>query len=83
MPRERPMRDEHLGILHPAAGNGAVGHDRHAVSAAGRDHLGLVEKGMDLDLVAGQRLVRDLERLLDQRDGEVGDPDVTSQPAGA
>src|SRR5215468_1920531 len=67
---------EHLVPVHAAAGHRAIGHDRHAVPPAGGDHLRLVDEGMHLDLVAHQRLLRELHGLLDQRDGEVRHADV-------
>ena len=58
LPCALPMRASTLSFFNAAAGDRAVGDDRHAVPAAGRDHLGLVEKRMHLDLVADQRLAR-------------------------
>ena len=47
---------EHLVALGAAARDRAIGDNRHAVLAAGRDHLVLIEKRMAFDLVADQRL---------------------------
>src|SRR6516165_1606832 len=75
LPCALPMRESTLSLFTPPRATG-LGHDRHAVPPAGGDHLRLVDEGMHLDLVAHQRLLRELHGLLDQRDGEVRHADV-------
>ena len=55
LPCALPMRVEHLVALDAAARDRTVGNDRHAMLAAGRDHLRLIEERMHLDLIADQR----------------------------
>src|SRR5262245_19084239 len=59
--------------------HGAIGHGRHAVPAAGRNHLRLVDERMHLDLIADHWLIRKLHGLFDQRDGEVRYADVAGK----
>ena len=58
----------------------AIGGDREAMLAAGRDDLGLVEKRMDFDLVVHQRLIRGLNGLIQHPAGEICHADVARQP---
>ena len=69
-----------LVISRAAARDRTIGDDRHAVLAAGGDHLRLVEKRMTFDLIANERLGRKPHRLLDELDGEIGHPDMARQP---
>src|SRR6516225_12007863 len=73
---------EHGVAFDTPARNRTIRHGRHALLAAGRDHLRLIEEWMHLDLVADEGLLRELYRLLDQRHGEIRYPDVAgkSQP---
>jgi hypothetical protein len=50
------------------------------MTGAGFLHLGLVEIGMILDLVADQRFRTYRHRRLDQGDGEIGHADMPRQP---
>ena len=70
---------EHLVVLHAAAGDRAVGHDRHAMRAAGGNDFRLVEEWMHLDLVADDRFVGEAHCLVDQRDGEVRHANMARQ----
>jgi len=70
---------QHIVAAGLTLGDRAVGGHRHAVLAAGRQHLRLIEIGMALDLIADQRLGGRFPRRLDQRDVEVGDADVPGQ----
>ena len=70
---------EHGVGLGVAAGDRAVSDDRHIMGPAGGGDLRLVEKRMHLDLVADQRLAREPDRFIDQRDREVGHADMAGQ----
>src|SRR3954447_26034529 len=59
-----------------AARQRTIGRHRKAMAAAGGEHLVLVEKRMDLDLVGHQGLARKLGRLFQQGGGEIRDPDM-------
>ena len=76
--RLRDAREQRVPT-HAAARHGTIGHGRHPVPAAGRDHLRLIDERMHLDLIADQRLVRKLHGLFDQRDGEVRYADVAGK----
>src|SRR5499433_2904686 len=71
---------EHLVAGHLAAPERAISRDCQAVAATGGKHLALVDERMDLDLVRHQRFARELHRLLQQRDGEIRDPDMLGAP---
>jgi len=62
---------EHFVALRAAARNRAIRNCRHAVPAAGRYHLVLIEKRVALDLITDKRLARNLDRLIEQRHGEI------------
>src|SRR5665811_1998072 len=68
---------QQLVALGVTARDRAVGHHRHAVLAAGGDHLVLVEIGMALDLVADQRFAGDLVGLVEQGHSEIRNADLT------
>ena len=53
--------------------------ERHPVPAQRRDHLGLVEIGMALDLVGDERLRGGADRLFQELHGEIGDADVARE----
>ena len=74
-----PLADgrEHAVIRQSAPRHRAISDHANAVLFARRDHLALVEIGMHLDLVAGDRLAGELHRLIEQRDGEIRHADVT------
>ena len=70
---------EHGVALRAALGDRRIGHHRHVMGAAGRDHLGLVEKGMILELVADQAIARKPARFLDQRHRVVRHADIADE----
>jgi len=59
-----------------AARQRTIGRNRDPQAPARCDHARLIEIGMHLDLIGDERLTRKRYRLLDQRDGEVGDADM-------
>ena len=78
------MRDadagEHFVVPGIAARDRTIGDHRHAVTAARREHFGLIEIGMTFDLVADQRLRREPVRLLDHGHSEIRNADMPRQP---
>ncbi len=71
--------DGRLGEKLRATRQRAVGYERHSVAAAGLQNLVLAQIRMIFDLVAGERMARDGHGLVDQRNGEVRDPDMARQ----
>src|SRR5205807_3812203 len=74
-----PDPDERLVVLDPALGDRAIGDHRQAVPGAGLSHLGLVEIGMVIDLIAYERFRTFGNRLLDQRHREIRHADMPGQ----
>jgi hypothetical protein len=50
------------------------------MAAAGGQHLVLIEKRMDLDLIGHQGFARKLDRVFQQGGGEIGDADMLCAP---
>ena len=67
---------EHLVAGHLSARDRAIGGDRKSITAAGRENLALIEERVDLDLIGHQRLARKLDRVSQQRCGEIGHADM-------
>src|SRR4030088_2034121 len=60
-----------------AARQRTIGRHRKAMPAAGGQHLALIEKWMDFDLVGHQGFVREPDRIFQQGGGEIRDPDMS------
>ncbi len=71
---------EHRIAQHAAAAERAIGGEYEAALAARLQQLGLVEIGVILGLQRDQRLGAETDRLVEQRDVEVGDADMARQP---